>query len=283
MAGQLGAPAAAPAAAAGKFPGEDPQGAGYVGRREVARRQAARAAGAAKPAPAKTPSFSGPTGYSSQNTTVKQPAVAEGALGRTIGTVAGGLAGGALGSVVPGFGTLAGAAAGAYAGYKLGDEGFKDPDAEYKKAQKRKQTQQPPVAEAEDNTAFRQGYEQGIRYYRRGPQNPYKPGTPEFTDYNDGYHNGEADSHDKYDTSGMKESSSIKHKVDKIGNMPSDKFDTAISRLKHLAGAGPLKTVWDPVKRVYKNVPVASMPANESRAAKMAVARQILGQSESNV
>jgi len=34
--------------AAGKFPGEDPQGAGYVGRREAARRQAARDAEAAK-------------------------------------------------------------------------------------------------------------------------------------------------------------------------------------------------------------------------------------------
>jgi hypothetical protein len=51
--------------AAGKFPGEDPQGAGYVGRREVARRQAARdAAVAKKPA---TPNFAGPTGYSSVN------------------------------------------------------------------------------------------------------------------------------------------------------------------------------------------------------------------------
>ena len=81
MAGQLGAPAAA-AAPAGKFPGEDPQGAGYLGRREVARQQAARAAGAAKPAPAKTPNFSGPAGYSGTNYTVKQPAkqpaVAEG-------------------------------------------------------------------------------------------------------------------------------------------------------------------------------------------------------------
>jgi hypothetical protein len=61
------------------------------------------------------------------------------------GAIAGGLAGGALGSVVPGLGTLAGSALGAYAGHKLGDEGFKDPDAEYKKAQKLKQT--PPVAE----------------------------------------------------------------------------------------------------------------------------------------
>jgi hypothetical protein len=65
------------------------------------------------------------------------------------GAIAGGLAGGALGSVVPALGTLAGAAAGAYAGHKLGDEGFKDPDAEYKKAQKLKQT--PPVAEGSCN------------------------------------------------------------------------------------------------------------------------------------
>jgi hypothetical protein len=41
-------PATAPAS--GKFPGEDPQGPGYVGRREAARRQAARAATAGKPA-----------------------------------------------------------------------------------------------------------------------------------------------------------------------------------------------------------------------------------------
>jgi len=68
------------------------------------------------------------------------------------GAVAGGLAGGALGSVVPALGTLAGAAAGAYAGHKLGDQGFKDPDAEYKKAQKLKQT--PPVAEADPISTF---------------------------------------------------------------------------------------------------------------------------------
>jgi len=42
--------AAAPAAA--KYPGEDPNGPNYVGRREVARRQAARAAAAPKPAAA---------------------------------------------------------------------------------------------------------------------------------------------------------------------------------------------------------------------------------------
>ena len=57
------APATAPAAtpttgatkpAVGTFPGEDPQGPGYVGRREVARRQAARGATTSKPA---TPNF----------------------------------------------------------------------------------------------------------------------------------------------------------------------------------------------------------------------------------
>ena len=61
------APTAAtkPTTAATTFPGEDPQGAGYVGRREVARRQAARdAAAAKKPA---TPNFAGPAGYSSVN------------------------------------------------------------------------------------------------------------------------------------------------------------------------------------------------------------------------
>jgi hypothetical protein len=43
---------------------------------------------------------------------------------------------------------------------------------------------------------------------------------------------------------------------EKIGNMPADKFDAAMARLKQLAGAGPLKTVYDPATRRYKNVPV---------------------------
>jgi hypothetical protein len=42
----------------------------------------------------------------------------------------------------------------------------------------------------------------------------------------------------------------------KVGNMDADRFDDAMSRLKQLAGQGPRKTVWDPVKRVYKTVPV---------------------------
>jgi hypothetical protein len=47
---------------------------------------------------------------------------------------------------------------------------------------------------------------------------------------------------------------------EKVGNMPADKFDDAMARLKRLAGAGPLKTVYDPAKRVYRNVPTAVQP-----------------------
>lgn len=48
--------------------------------------------------------------------------------------------------------------------------------------------------------------------------------------------------------------------TEKVGNMDADAFDAAMARLKKLAGAGPLKTVWDPAKRVYKNVPAAVQP-----------------------
>jgi hypothetical protein len=47
---------------------------------------------------------------------------------------------------------------------------------------------------------------------------------------------------------------------EKVGNMDADQFDAAMARLKQLAGAGPLKTVYDPAKRVYKNVPTAVQP-----------------------
>ena len=47
---------------------------------------------------------------------------------------------------------------------------------------------------------------------------------------------------------------------EKVGDMDADKFDAAMARLKQLAGAGPLKTVYDPQKRVYRNVPTAQQP-----------------------
>jgi hypothetical protein len=42
-------------------------------------------------------------------------------------------------------------------------------------------------------------------------------------------------------------------------------YQDMVSRVKKLAGLGPLKTVYDPQKRVYKNVPVAVQPKKEQR------------------
>ena len=39
-----------------------------------------------------------------------------------------------------------------------------------------------------------------------------------------------------------------------------DDYQDMVARVKKLAGLGPLKTVWDPQKRVYKNVPTAVQP-----------------------
>jgi len=50
---------------------------------------------------------------------------------------------------------------------------------------------------------------------------------------------------------------------EKIGNMDADAYDAAMARLKRLSGSGPRKTVWDPVKRVYKTVPVAQQPVKK--------------------
>jgi hypothetical protein len=52
---------------------------------------------------------------------------------------------------------------------------------------------------------------------------------------------------------------------EKIGNMDADAFDSAMARLKKLAGAGPMKTVWDPTKRVYRNMPTAVQPPQQPK------------------
>ena len=41
---------------------------------------------------------------------------------------------------------------------------------------------------------------------------------------------------------------------EKIGNMDAGAYDSAMARLKQLAGSGPMKTVYDPNTRRYKNV-----------------------------
>lgn len=42
-------------------------------------------------------------------------------------------------------------------------------------------------------------------------------------------------------------------------------YQDMVSRVKKLAGLGPLKTVYDPQKRVYRNVPTAVQPKKEQR------------------
>jgi len=39
-----------------------------------------------------------------------------------------------------------------------------------------------------------------------------------------------------------------------------DEYDAMVARVKKLAGLGPMKTVYDPAKRVYRNVPTAVQP-----------------------
>jgi hypothetical protein len=39
-----------------------------------------------------------------------------------------------------------------------------------------------------------------------------------------------------------------------------DEYDAIVARVRKLAGIGPMKTVWDPARRVYKNVPTADQP-----------------------
>jgi hypothetical protein len=69
------------------------------------------------------------------------------------GALAGGLAGAGLGSIVPALGTVAGGIAGAYAGHKLGDQGFSDPDKQYKSPEPKK-----PVSEGSCNMTMEGSY-----------------------------------------------------------------------------------------------------------------------------
>jgi hypothetical protein len=69
-----------------------------------------------------------------------------------------------------------------------------------------------------------------------------------------------------YATKGQQHRIALPGEVDegeKVGNMDADKFDAAMARLKQLAGAGPMKTVYDPAKRVYRNMPTAQQPGNK--------------------
>jgi hypothetical protein len=49
------------------------------------------------------------------------------------------------------------------------------------------------------------------------------------------------------------------------GRHDADDFDDMVLRLKKLAGAGPMKTVWDPARRQYRNMPTAVQPPQQPK------------------
>lgn len=104
----------------------------------------------------------------------------------------------------------------------------------------------PPVAPDPQN------YDSDVDYYNDRDADPIPPDTDADYENMD-----DAESDDWFDES-----------KEKIGNMDADAFDDAISRLKKLAGAGPLRTVYDPARRVYKNVPHAVQPAQQPKKAR---------------
>ena len=58
---------------------------------------------------------------------------------------------------------------------------------------------------------------------------------------------------------GLDEESRKKRKEPEVDYDAID-HDKSVARLRHLAGIGSMKTVWDPARRVYKNVPTAQQP-----------------------
>jgi hypothetical protein len=76
----------------------------------------------------------------------------------------------------------------------------------------------------------------------------------------------------KWDRESKKYFSPIK--VDEVNNekiggrYDADDFDDMVTRLKKLAGAGPMKTVYDPDRRVYRNMPTAQQPAQQPKKAR---------------
>jgi hypothetical protein len=63
-------------------------------------------------------------------------------------------------------------------------------------------------------------------------------------------------------TAGVKEA---KRQPETFGGYDPDDFQEKLLRLKALAGAGPLKTVYDPKQRVYKNIPTAVQPPRQPK------------------
>jgi hypothetical protein len=111
-----------------------------------------------------------------------------------------------------------------------------------------------------------QGVAEGRRRYPPDPQNYYSD--QDYYDDLEAYNRSFEDTDDWYDDPETDDDAWMGETKEKVGNMDADAFDDAISRLKKLAGAGPLKTVYDPARRVYRNVPHAVQPAQQPKKAR---------------
>jgi hypothetical protein len=127
----------------------------------------------------------------------------------------------------------------------------------------------PGRADAWDTTSGKVGRvektAQGIRHHADPSRYGGTEAEPELNRLDKGQVNKMDNALDvKWDRESKRYFSPIKvDEQDKVGNMDADAFDAAMARLKKLAGSGPMKTVYDPNKRVYRNVPTAVQPSNK--------------------
>jgi predicted RNA-binding Zn-ribbon protein involved in translation (DUF1610 family) len=78
-----------------------------------------------------------------------------------------------------------------------------------------------------------------------------------------GNHNYEP--YDNFGEQGVAEGSDQEENIG--GRYDADEFDSMVARLKKLAGSGPMKTVYDPDRRVYRNMPTAQQPTQQPKKA----------------
>ena len=174
-------------------------------------------------------------------------------VGPTVGGTIGGLAGGLPGAIAgmaagaaagPVVGAAMGGTAGGMVGGRIGDRLGGEPAKEDATTVK----EIAPVVVAAGRLAAPWVAKKIADRVRAARATPSTPATNPDVD--------EPDEH-------MQEAGSKKSK-ELVGDRyePSD-FDAMLARVRQLAGAGELKTVWDPTRRTYRNMPTAQQPKDK--------------------
>jgi hypothetical protein len=119
------------------------------------------------------------------------------------------------------------------------------------------------VAEGYDDP-YDQGFSDGYNGNRK--RNPFPLRSKEAEEYDEGWFEGLGE-YEKMNPD-LDEGVAEGNQEEKIGGRyDADEFDSMVSRLKNLAGAGPMRTVYDPDRRVYRNMPTAQQPAPQPKKA----------------